>query len=138
MTSGGVDPANGAQHLRAEEDVVNVDHLDEQVDPGLVVHAGIEVDVLHEMRRKVRLVEHVRETAVAAPVVGDGTTPVGDHEAQVRKRGEQITLQELHEGGGVGVDVVRARGVKVDVATARNVNHRWHVEFDHGLVDGEP
>jgi hypothetical protein len=31
---------------------------------------------------------------------------------------EQIALDELHEGGGVGVDVVRAGGVEVRVARA--------------------
>ncbi len=61
-----------------------------------------------------------------------------DDEAQVGEVPEQVRFQELHEGGGVGVDVVGPGGVEVGVAAARHVDHRRHVQFDHLLVEGIP
>ena len=78
------------------------------------------------------------ESAVAPPVIRHGAAAVGNDEAQRREVGEEVALDELHEGRRVGVDVVRAGGVKVRVATARDVDHRRHVELDHLLVDRVP
>ena len=50
----------------------------------------------------------------------------------------KVALQELHESRGVGVDVVRARGVEVGVAGTGDVDHRRHVEVDHRLVERVP
>ena len=46
--------------------------------------------------------------------------------------------QELHEGGGVAVDVVRAGGVEGGIARGAHVHHGRHVELDHLLVDRIP
>ena len=51
---------------------------------------------------------------------------------------EQVGAQELHEGGGVAVQVVRADAVEVRVARAGDVDHRRHVELDHLLVERIP
>ena len=85
-----------------------------------------------------RLVQHVGQPAIATPVVGHGAAAVGDDQTQRREVGEEVALDELHEGRGVGVDVVRAGGVEVGVAAARHVDHRRHVELDHLLVDRVP
>src|SRR5215217_725963 len=39
-----IDAAHRADHLAREQDVVDRDHRGQQVDAGLVVHAGVEVD----------------------------------------------------------------------------------------------
>ena len=51
-------------------------------------------------------------------------------DAQVREIAKQVALQKLHEGGGVGIDVVGAGGVETGVARPGNVDHRRHVELD--------
>ena len=61
-----------------------------------------------------------------------------DDEAQRREVPEQVALQELHEGGGVGVDVVGAGRVEVAVAGAGDVDHRRHVQLDHLLEERIP
>src|SRR4029078_2352381 len=43
------DAAPRSDHLRGEQYVFHRDHLEKEVDPRLVIHAGIEVDVLQEM-----------------------------------------------------------------------------------------
>ncbi len=56
----------------------------------------------------------------------------------VREVGEQIALEQLHEGRGVAVDVVRAGAVEVRVARGRHVDHRRHVQLHHRLVERIP
>jgi len=46
------------------------------------------------------------------PMIGNRPAAVRDDESQGRKVGEQVTGQKLHEGGGIGVDVVRAGGME--------------------------
>jgi len=133
-----VDAPDGAHHLGSEQDVIGVDDLKEQVDAGLVVDARVEEHVLHDVLAQRGLVQHVGEPAVAAPVVRDGAAPVRDHQPQVGEVGEQVALDELHERRGVGVDVVRARGVEHRVAAARDVHHGGYVELDHLLEDRVP
>ncbi len=90
------------------------------------------------MAAQVGLLQHVGQAPVAAPVIGHRPAAVRDDEAQGGEVGEQVALQELHEGGGVGVDVVGAGGVEGRITGARNVDHRRDVEFDHLLVEGIP
>ena len=71
-------------------------------------------------------------------MVRRGAAAMGHDEAQLREIPEQIALDELHHGGGIGVDVMRARGVEAGVATGRYVDHRGNVVFDHLLVDRIP
>ena len=112
--------------------------LDQQVDAGLVIDAGVEEHVLHHVLRERRPLEHVGQAAIAAPVIRHGAAAVRDDEAQRRKVLEQIALDELHERGRVGVDVVRAGRVEVGIARRRDVDHRRHVELDHLLVERIP
>ena len=60
------------------------------------------------------------------------------HQPQRREAGEQVALDQLHEGGRVGVEVVRAERVEVGVAGGGDVDHRRHVELDQRLVQREP
>ena len=80
----------------------------------------------------------LREAAVAAPVIGHRAAAVRDDELEGGEVLEQVCRDELHEGGGVAVDVVGAGGVEVGVAGGRHVHHGRHVELHHFLVDGIP
>ena len=55
-----------------------------------------------------RAAEPVGEAAIPTPVVGHRAAAVRDHEAERREPREQVALDELHEHGRVGVEVVRA------------------------------
>ena len=84
----------------------------QQVDPGLVVDAGVEEHVAQQVLLELRLAERHREPAEATPVVGHRAAAVRDDELQVGEVAEQIALEQLHEGRGVGVQVVVAGGVE--------------------------
>ena len=87
-----------------------------QVDARLVVDAGVEVDVLQQVVLQRRALHVLREAAVAPPVVGDRAAAVRDDELERREVLEEVALDELHEGGRVGVDVVGAGEVEGRVA----------------------
>jgi hypothetical protein len=44
VARGRVDATHGADHLAGEQDVLDGDHLGQQIDAGLVVDAGVEED----------------------------------------------------------------------------------------------
>ena len=132
----GVDPADGADHLGGEEDVVGRHHVDQQIDAGLVVDAGVVPDVIGETVEVPALV--LGHTFEPTPVVGHGATAVGDDPAQVVEVGHEARGQGLHEGGGVGAEVVGAGGVEVVVAGRRHVDHGRHVEFTHRFPQRPP
>jgi aminopeptidase N len=134
----GVVAANRAQHLRREQDVGRLDHGGQQVDAGLVVDAGVEEDVVHQMGLDRRALLPGRDPAEAPPVVRHGAAAVRDDQPQRREPAEQVAHQQLHEGGGVGVEVVRAEGVHGRVARGGDVDHGRHVELGHRLVQREP
>jgi hypothetical protein len=54
-----VDATNRSDHLRAEHDIAGVDDPEQQVDTGLVVHAGVEEDVAHHRLVQRGPAEHV-------------------------------------------------------------------------------
>ena len=112
--------------------------LRQQVDARLVVDAGVEEDVVQQVLRQQRLLQLLRQAAEAAPVVGHRAAAVRDEEAQRREVLEQVRGQALHEGRGVGVQVVRAGGVEAGVAARAHVDHRRDVVLDHLLVDRVP
>src|SRR5690606_14694286 len=97
---------------------------------GLVVHAGVEEYVVHHGFQG-RAAHVLGQAAVASPVVRDGAAAVRDDEFQGGKVAEQVGLDELHEGGGVAVQVMGAGEVEVGVAGATGVDHGGHVQFDH-------
>ena len=63
---------------------------------------------------------------------------VRDDEFERRKILEQILLDQLHEGGGVAIDVVRAGGVEVRIARTADMDHGRHVELNHFFVQRIP
>jgi hypothetical protein len=89
----GVDAAHRADHLAGEQDVVDRDHLGQQVDARLVVDAGVEEDVVQQVVLQQRLLQLLRQPAVAAPVVGRGAAAVRDDELQRREVLEQVALE---------------------------------------------
>ena len=109
VTGAGVDIPDGADHLGGEQDVVGGDDLEQQVDAGLVVDAGVEEDVAQDVFFQRWLLHRHRQPPEAAPVVGHGAAAVRNDQPQGGEVGEQVALDQLHEGGGVGVEVVRRR-----------------------------
>ena len=59
---------------------------------------------------------------------------VRNDQFQRREILEQVTHNELHERGGIGVDVMRAGAVEARIARGADVHHRRHVELHHLLV----
>ena len=88
--------------------------------------------------RQQRLLQLLRQAAEASPVVGHRAAAVRDQEAQRRKLLEQVRREALHEGRRVGVQVMRAGGVKGRVAAGADVDHRRDVVLHHLLVDRVP
>lgn len=104
----------------------------------LMVYAGVEEDVLQQVLRQRRAVHALREPAVTAPVVGNGSPAVRQDEPQRGEIPEQVTAQQLHEDRGVPVEVMRARRVEVRVARRRDVDHRRNVQLGHRLIQRVP
>ena len=138
MAGLGVDAAHGADHLGSEQDVVHRDHAGQQVDARLVVHAGVKEQVVQQMVFEQGLFQLLRQAPVAAPVVGCGAAAVRDDEFERGEILEKVALNELHDGCGVGIDVVRTRGVEAGVAAGGDVDHRGDVVLNHLFVDGVP
>ena len=111
---------------------------EQQIDPGLVVDAGVEEHVPHDVLAERRPPEHLRQPAVPAPVVRHGAAAVRHDEPQGRKVAEQITFEPLHERRRIRIEVVRADRVNVRVARAGDVHHGGDVELDHLLVEPIP
>src|SRR5580692_1958600 len=80
-----VDAAHGAHHLRREDDVLVRDDLGQQPDPGRVVNASVEVDVVKEQLVQGADAEVLRDAAIAAPVVGNGAAAVRNDEQERRE-----------------------------------------------------
>ena len=72
---------------------VDVDHPEQQVDARLVIDAGVEEHVLHQVLGQRRLLQHVGQAPVAAPVIGHGAAAVRDDEAAGREVLEQVALR---------------------------------------------
>jgi hypothetical protein len=85
-----------------------------------------------------RLLQHLRKSAIPAPVIGCCTAAMRNYEAQRREVLEQIALDELHDGGRVGVDVMRPGRVEAGVAARGYMDHGRNVEFHHFLIDRVP
>src|ERR1035437_7937752 len=133
-----VDPAYRADHLAGEQDVIYRDYLGQQVDTRLVINAGVEEDIVQQVILQQRLFQLLRQTAEASPVIGHRAAAMRNQEFQPREVLEQVRGQALHEGRGVGVQVMRAGGVKAGVAAGGNVDHGGDVELHHLLVDRVP
>jgi hypothetical protein len=77
VAGGRVDATHGADHLRSEQDVLHRDHAGQQVDPGLVVHAGVEEDVVQQMLVEQRLLQLLRQAAKRPEWYGTAPPPCG-------------------------------------------------------------
>ena len=106
--------------------------------PGLMVDAGVEVDVLQQVVRERRLLHVLGDAAEASPMIGHGAAAVRDHEPQRRKLLEEVRRQALHERRRVRVQVMRARRVEARVAARAHVDHRGDVVLDERFVDRKP
>ena len=103
-----------------------------------MVDAGVEEHVVHDVIVEARLLQHVRQPAIAPPVERHGAAAMRDDEAQLGEARKQIAFHQLHEGHRIGRKVEPSGGVHRGVATARDVNHRGHVQLAHRFVDREP
>ena len=116
-----------------------LDDLEQQVDAGLVVDARVEPDVAHDQLVELGATQVEVHAAVAAPVVRDRATAVGNDESQGRKVFEELRLlDELHERRRVGIQVVRAGLVERGITGGADVDHCWHVQLDHLFVQRVP
>ena len=69
---------------------------------------------------------------------GTAPPPCGMIRPQAREVAHEPRAERLHECGGVGAEIVRARGVEVLVARGRHVDHGGHVELAHRLPQRPP
>src|SRR4051794_2158945 len=118
MAGSGIDASHCADHLRTEQNVPRVNHFGEQVHAGLMVNAGVEKNVVHDVTLQIRLSEHVGEPAVTTPVIRYGATAMRDDKAESRKIPEQIALDQLHEGDSIRSYVISAGRMQGRVAGA--------------------
>src|SRR3984893_9758421 len=138
MPGARIDALYGADHFRGEQDVVGRDHRGEQLDAGQMIDAGIEIDVPEQMLFQRRPLQILGDAAIAAPMIRHRAAAMRNDQLQGRKILEQVRGDELHEGGGVAVDVVRAGGVEIRVARGADMDHCRHVELDQFFVKRIP
>src|SRR6185437_1542800 len=91
----GIDTAHRADHLRGKEDVVDRDHLGEEINARLVIDAGVEEHVLQDQLAERRALLVLRQAAIAAPMIGYGAAAMRDDELQGRKILEDVGHDEL-------------------------------------------
>src|ERR1017187_3236891 len=103
-----------------------------------MIHAGVEIDILEQQLLERRSFEVLCQPAKTAPVERHRAAAVRNDEAQRRELLEQIGSQELHERGGVGVQIVRPSSVEIRIAGSADVHHGGHIEFHHLLVQRIP
>ena len=63
---------------------------------------------------------------------------MGNEQLQAGEVLEQIRVKALHEGCGVGVQIVRACRVEAVVATGADMDHSRNVVLHHFFVNGIP
>src|SRR5215510_15621710 len=97
MTSLRVDAPDGAYHFGTEQNIIRRDHFEEQLDARKMVHTRVEEHVVADQLVERRPLHVLGKATVAAPVVRDRSTAMGDDESQRRKILEQIRRQKLHE-----------------------------------------
>jgi hypothetical protein len=138
LTGLGIDSLHRAQHFGGEEEVVDRDDVRQQGDAGQMIDAGVEEDVLQHVLAQRRLLHHLGEATVAAPMERHCSSAMRDDQLQRGEILEQISLQQLHERGGVRVEVVRAGVVEAGVARRGYVDHRRHFQLAELLVERIP
>src|SRR6478735_6514923 len=101
-----IDVPDRADHFGGKEDVLRGDDFQQEVDSGLVVHAGVEEDISQQVLFQRGLPQGHGKPTEAPPVVGHSASPMGNDELQGGEVLEQVPLDELHESGGVRIEVV--------------------------------
>ena len=114
------------------------DDAGQQLGAGLMVDAGVEKHVGHQVVGELRPFHVLRQAAVAPPMIRHRAAAMGDDELERGEVGEQIPGQQLHERRGVTVDVMRPGAVEVRVAGRADMDHRRHVELGHRLIERIP
>src|ERR1700730_2569003 len=71
-------------------------------------------------------------------MVGNSAATVRDDEFQCGEILKNVGGEELHESGGVAVQIVSARGVKIRIARSADVNHGGNFELSHFFVEWIP
>ncbi len=71
-------------------------------------------------------------------MIGYGAAAMRDDQAQLGEILEQVTFDELHEGGRIGIDVIGASCVEGRIARTRDMDHGRHIELDHLLEERIP
>ncbi len=71
-------------------------------------------------------------------MVRNRSATVWDHKPQIREPAKQVALHQLHEDGGVGIQVVGSGRMHAGITRGRNVDHRRYPEFGHGFVERVP
>ena len=103
-----------------------------------MVDAGVEEHVFQQVFAQQRLLQLLRKSPVATPMIRRRAAAMRNDEAHAGKVLEQIALNELHHRGRVGVDVVGAGCMEAGIAARRDVHHRRDVVLDHLFVDRIP
>jgi hypothetical protein len=134
----GIDSSHRANHLRSKNDVVSRNNLEEQIDSGLMVHARVEEDIVSDQIGQQRPLHILGKPTIAAPMVGYSSATMRNNESQRGKIFEKIRCDELHEGGGICVDVMSAGRMEIGIAGGADVNHRRDVKLDHFFVERIP
>src|SRR5580692_11120795 len=71
-------------------------------------------------------------------MVGNSAATMRDDEFQCGEILKNVGGEELHESGGVAVQIMSARGVKIRIARSADVNHGGDVELNHFFVERIP
>ena len=133
-----INALDGPYHFRREEDVVRRNDFREQIDAGLVIDTGVKVNIVQQQILQKGTLHVLSDTAITAPVVRHSPAAVRDNEFESGEIFEQVAGQELHEGRGVAIYIVRTRGMEGGIAGAGDMNHRGYFELDHFFIDGVP
>src|ERR1700746_632887 len=123
MAGLGIDAFYSADHLRSEEDVIDGNDFRQHIYSRLMIDAGIKVDVFQKKFAQRRTFQILCDAAITAPMVGNGTAAMRNDELQRGKILENVRSEELHERGGVAIQVVSARGMKIRIAGTADVDH---------------
>src|ERR1700730_7335964 len=77
-----IDSPHRAHHFRAEDDVVGGNHLEQQLDAGQMIDAGVEEHILQQISGEQAALQILGKSAVPSPVVRYRAPPVRNDEAQ--------------------------------------------------------
>src|SRR4029453_4344106 len=107
MTGLGIDTPHRPYHLGPKQDVVDRDYFEYQLDAGQGIDTGIEEYIVEQQLFQRWGLHVLPQAAGAPPGIRARAAPMRDDESQLGEILEQVRSQELHESGGIGIDVVR-------------------------------